>query len=200
MQQGLPRPLHLFAVRASDSHNGNHAGLLHKLGLSDAECEAAVVASNVPEAPPIPPKPASLVGTPVVPSLPLNRRPRHNWRMPRAEGSFSGDNNIACEFRQLNLQVRRTLQLGLCRDATGLDGGMDLCKRLLFTLVSVSPTKRNEAYNDNGLVPRSIRLLKDKFPDLDMYDNLSQKIEDVMTAKAIPFPLDGEYTSFLNTG
>ncbi|RYR19774.1 hypothetical protein Ahy_B03g064657 [Arachis hypogaea] len=58
----------------------------------------------------------------------------------------------------------------------------------------------NEAYNDNGLVPRSIRLLKDKFPDLDMYDNLSQKIEDVMTAKAIPFPLDGEYTSFLNTG
>lgn len=24
----------------------------------------------------------------------------------------------------------------------------------------------DEAYNDDGLVPRSIRLLKDKFPDL----------------------------------
>lgn len=24
----------------------------------------------------------------------------------------------------------------------------------------------DEAYNDNGLVPRSIRLLKDKFPDI----------------------------------
>ncbi|XP_057729313.1 cellulose synthase-like protein B4 [Arachis stenosperma] len=32
----------------------------------------------------------------------------------------------------------------------------------------------------------------------DMYDNFSRKIEDV-TAKAIPFPLDGEYASFLNT-
>ncbi|MED6182631.1 hypothetical protein PIB30_030370 [Stylosanthes scabra] len=32
----------------------------------------------------------------------------------------------------------------------------------------------------------------------DMYDNLSRKIEDV-TAKAIPFPLDGEYAVFFNT-
>ncbi|XLS71122.1 hypothetical protein HN51_027987, partial [Arachis hypogaea] len=72
---GLLRPLHLFAVRVNDSHNGNHAGPLHKLGLSDAECEAIVVASNVLEAPLVPPKLASSVGTPVVPSLPLNRRP-----------------------------------------------------------------------------------------------------------------------------
>ncbi|KAL4287141.1 Delta-aminolevulinic acid dehydratase 1 [Arachis hypogaea] len=193
MQQGLPRPLHLFAVRASDSHNGNHAGLLHKLGLSDAECEAAVVASNVPEAPPIPPKPASLVGTPVVPSLPLNRRPRHNRRMPVLREAFQ-----ETTISPANFVYPIFIHEGEEDTPTGAMPG---CYRLRWRheLVQESSTG-NEAYNDNGLVPRSIRLLKDKFPDLDMYDNLSQKIEDVMTAKAIPFPLDGEYTSFLNTG
>jgi porphobilinogen synthase len=55
----------LFVVRASERHDG----LVKKIGLSDAECEAAVVAGNVPEAPPVPPKWAAPAGTPVVPSL-----------------------------------------------------------------------------------------------------------------------------------
>jgi len=54
----------LFVVRASEKHDGP----IKKLGLSEAECEAAVVAGNVPEAPPMPPKPAAPAGTPVVPS------------------------------------------------------------------------------------------------------------------------------------
>lgn len=45
-------PSRLFVVRASDS-----------------DFEAAVVAGNIPQAPPVPPKPAAPVGTPVVPSL-----------------------------------------------------------------------------------------------------------------------------------
>lgn len=40
-----------------------------KMGMSDVECEAAVVAGNIPVAPPIPPKPGAPAGTPVVPSL-----------------------------------------------------------------------------------------------------------------------------------
>ena len=55
-----------FTVRASETHAD---GPTKKLGLSDAECEAAVVAGNVPEAPPIPSKPAAPSGSPVVPSL-----------------------------------------------------------------------------------------------------------------------------------
>lgn len=54
-----------LAVRASQSHNEP----FEKLGLSDADCEAAVVAGNVPEAPPVPPKPKAPAGTPVVPTL-----------------------------------------------------------------------------------------------------------------------------------
>lgn len=58
-------PTRLLVVRASEAHNGP----LQKLGLSDAECEAAVVAGKVPEAPPVPPKPKAPAGTPVVPTL-----------------------------------------------------------------------------------------------------------------------------------
>ncbi|XP_056166005.1 delta-aminolevulinic acid dehydratase, chloroplastic-like isoform X2 [Syzygium oleosum] len=35
-----------------------------------------------------------------------------------------------------------------------------------------SPTG-DEAYNDNGLVPRTIRLLKDKYPDLVIYSDVA---------------------------
>lgn len=58
-------PSSRFSIRASESGDGP----TKKLGRSDAECEAAVVAGNVPLAPPLPPKPAAPAGTPVVPSL-----------------------------------------------------------------------------------------------------------------------------------
>lgn len=59
-----PRPPRIFTVRAGDGD-----GSVGKTRLSDAECEAAVVAGNVPLAPPAPPKPAAPAGTPVVPLL-----------------------------------------------------------------------------------------------------------------------------------
>ncbi|KAF6171693.1 hypothetical protein GIB67_007214 [Kingdonia uniflora] len=61
---------------------------LKKLGLSDEECEASVVAGNIPETPPVPPVAASPAGTPVDSSLPLNRRPRRNRRSPVLRASF----------------------------------------------------------------------------------------------------------------
>lgn len=51
-----------FVVRASQTGDGP----AKKLGMTDAECEAAVVAGNIPEAPPVPPKPAAPAGTPVI--------------------------------------------------------------------------------------------------------------------------------------
>lgn len=54
----------MLVVKASTSD-----GSFKKSGMSDAECEAAVVAGNVLEAPPVPPVPASPVGTPVVTSF-----------------------------------------------------------------------------------------------------------------------------------
>lgn len=48
-------------VRASERRDE----FVKKSGLSDQECEAAVVAGNVPEAPPVPPKPVAPTGTPI---------------------------------------------------------------------------------------------------------------------------------------
>ena len=54
----------MFVVKGSISD-----GPMKKVGRSDAECEAAVVAGNIPEAPPVPPIPSPPAGTPVVPLL-----------------------------------------------------------------------------------------------------------------------------------
>lgn len=52
----------MLAVKADAAHDD---GRVKKIGKSDEECEAAVVAGNIPVAPPVPPKPAAPVGTPV---------------------------------------------------------------------------------------------------------------------------------------
>lgn len=52
----------MLAVKANAAQDD---GRVKKMGKSDEECEAAVVAGNIPEAPPVPPKPAAPVGTPV---------------------------------------------------------------------------------------------------------------------------------------
>lgn len=55
-----------LTVRAGEIRDN---GPIKKLGISDEECEAAVVAGNIPEAPTAPAKPAAPAGTPVVASL-----------------------------------------------------------------------------------------------------------------------------------
>lgn len=56
----------VLVVKASESKN---EWPIKKTQMSDAECEAAVVAGNAPFAPPVPPVPASPSGTPVVSPL-----------------------------------------------------------------------------------------------------------------------------------
>ena len=58
----------LVKAAAAESESGNEWAI-KKTQMSDAQCEAAVVAGNAPPAPPAPPLPASPPGTPLVSPL-----------------------------------------------------------------------------------------------------------------------------------
>ncbi|KAL7246250.1 hypothetical protein ACSBR2_001384 [Camellia fascicularis] len=176
----------LFVVRASETREGP----MKKMGLSDEECEAAVVAGNVPEAPLVPPMPAAPVGTPVVSSLvPLNRRPRRNRKSPALRAAFQETSLTPANFvyplfiheveedtpiEAMPGCYRLGWRHGLMEEASkAWDVGVNSV--VLFPKVPdalKSPTGV-EAYNDNGLVPRAIRLLKDKYPDLVIYTDFA---------------------------
>ncbi|TKY74254.1 Delta-aminolevulinic acid dehydratase [Spatholobus suberectus] len=162
----------LFVVRASDS-----------------DFEAAVVAGNLPPAPPVPPKPAAPVGTPVVPSLPLQRRPRRNRRSPALRSAFQETSISPANFvyplfvhegeedtpiGAMPGCYRLGWRHGLVEEvAKARDVGVNSV--VLFPKIPdalKSPTG-DEAYNENGLVPRAIRLLKDKYPDLVIYTDVA---------------------------
>ncbi|CAH2066422.1 unnamed protein product [Thlaspi arvense] len=173
-----------LVVRASESN-----GQAKKLGRSDAECEAAVVAGKAPEAPPVPPKPAAPAGTPISQPLNLNRRPRRNRASPFARAAFQETNISPANFVY-------PLFIHEGEEDTPI-GAMPGCYRLgwrhglveevakaravgvnsivLFPKVpeALKNPTGDEAYNDNGLVPRTIRLLKDKYPDLVIYTDVA---------------------------
>ncbi|KAJ0085802.1 hypothetical protein Patl1_08334 [Pistacia atlantica] len=175
----------LFIVRAGETRDGQ----IKKLGLSDAECEAAVVAGNAPEAPPVPPKPAAPAGTPVVPSLPLNRRPRRNRKSPALRASFQETDLSPANFvyplfihegeedtpiGAMPGCYRLGWRHGLVEEvAKARDVGVNSI--VLFPKVpdALKTPTGDEAYNDNGLVPRTIRLLKEKYPDLVIYTDVA---------------------------
>ncbi|MQM19804.1 hypothetical protein Taro_052818 [Colocasia esculenta] len=72
------------------------------------------------------------------------------------------------------MKVKKTLQSELCLDVyKARDVGIK--SFVLFPKIPdalKSPTG-DEAYNDNSLVPRAIRLLKDKFPDIVIYSDVA---------------------------
>ncbi|KAL2339759.1 hypothetical protein Fmac_007699 [Flemingia macrophylla] len=156
---------------------------------SDSEFEAAVVAGKVPPAPPVPPKPAAPVGTPVVPSLPLHRRPRRNRKSPALRSAFQETSISPANFvyplfihegeedtpiGAMPGCYRLGWRHGLVEEvAKARDVGVNSV--VLFPKIPdalKSPTG-DEAYNENGLVPRTIRLLKDKYPDLVIYTDVA---------------------------
>lgn len=59
----LPHPVSV--IRANDDREAS----VKSSGMSIEECEAAVVAGNIPQAPPPPPRVAAPAGTPAVSSL-----------------------------------------------------------------------------------------------------------------------------------
>ncbi|KAL6217104.1 hypothetical protein ACLB2K_010321 [Fragaria x ananassa] len=180
-----PRPLRRLIVRAADGD-----GQVGKTRMSDAECEAAVVAGNVPQAPPAPPKPAPPAGTPVVPLLPLSRRPRRNRRSPALRAAFQETSLSPANFvyplfiheaGQEDTPIgampgcyRLGWRHGLVEEvAKARDVGVNSI--VLFPKIpdALKNATGDEAYNNDGLVPRSIRLLKDKFPDLVIYTDVA---------------------------
>ncbi|KAI3884423.1 hypothetical protein MKX03_034763 [Papaver bracteatum] len=162
---------------------------LKKLGLTDAECEAAVVAGNAPDAPPVPPKPAAPSGTPLVSLLPLNKRPRRNRKSPVLRASFQETHLSPANFvyplfiheGQEDTPIgampgcyRLGWRHGLLEEVSkARDVGVNSI--VLFPKVpdALKTPTGDESYNENGLVPRAIRLLKDKFPDLVIYTDVA---------------------------
>ncbi|KAK9698256.1 hypothetical protein RND81_08G091800 [Saponaria officinalis] len=158
-------------------------------GLTNEECEAAVVAGNHPPAPTAPPVPKAPPATPVITPLTLCRRPRRNRRSAHHRAAFqetslspanlvyplflhegNEDTPIAAMPGCYRLGWRHGLvhQVAQARD-------VGVNSIVLFPKVPdalKSPTG-DEAYNENGLVPRTIRLLKDKFPDLIIYTDVA---------------------------
>lgn len=176
----------VLVVKASQSGN---EWPIKKTQMSDAECEAAVVAGNAPLAPPVPPVPTSPSGTPVVSPLPLNRRPRRNRRSPVFRSAFQETSLTPANFvyplfihegeedtpiGAMPGCYRLGWRHGLVEEvARARDVGVNSI--VLFPKVPdalKSPTG-DEAYNENGLVPRTIRLLKDKYPDLIIYTDVA---------------------------
>lgn len=172
-------------IRANDEHEAS----VKNKGMSIEECEAAVVAGNVPEAPPARPRPASPPGTPLVTSLALPRRPRRNRRSAALRASFQETTLSPANF-VLPLFIHEG------EEDTPI-GAMPGCYRLgwrhglveevrkahdvginsivLFPKIpdALKSPAGDEAYNENGLVPRAIRLLKDKYPDIVIYTDVA---------------------------
>ncbi|XP_042040653.1 delta-aminolevulinic acid dehydratase 1, chloroplastic-like isoform X1 [Salvia splendens] len=176
-----PRTL---TVNAAKAHSD---GPVKKMGKSDEECEAAVVAGIVPEAPPVPPKPSAPAGTPLVTPLPLSKRPRRNRRSPRAafqETSISPANLVYPLFIHEGEEdtpigampgcYRLGWRHGLVEEV-GKARDVGVNSIVLFPKVpdALKTSTGDEAYNNNGLVPRTIRLLKDKYPDLVIYTDVA---------------------------
>ncbi|KAJ6814273.1 delta-aminolevulinic acid dehydratase, chloroplastic-like [Iris pallida] len=166
----------IMVIRASNENGAS----VQSQGLSLEECEAAAVAGNFPPPPPVysPPVPE---GTPVVKPLPLSRRPRRNRKSAALRAAFQ-ETRLTPENLVLPLFIHEG------EEDTPI-GAMPGCYRLgwrhglldevykardvgvksfvLFPKIPdalKSPTG-DEAFNDNGLVPRTIRLLKDKYAD-----------------------------------
>ncbi|WVZ17997.1 hypothetical protein V8G54_005319, partial [Vigna mungo] len=186
---GLRAPQRTFNLCVPQPATKSFPPRLFVVRASDSEFEAAVVAGKVPSAPPVPPKPAAPVGTPVVPSLPLHRRPRRNRRSPALRSAFQETSISPANFvyplfihegeedtpiGAMPGCYRLGWRHGLVEEvAKARDVGVNSI--VLFPKIPdalKSPTG-DEAYNENGLVPRTIRLLKDKYPDLVIYTDVA---------------------------
>ncbi|CAH9062057.1 unnamed protein product [Cuscuta epithymum] len=179
-------PRWIFLIKSS-SNNGSGSSLRSKNTCAD--CEAAVVAGNIPEAPPVPPKPAAPAGTPSVTSLPLSRRPRRNRKSPAMRAAleettlrpanfvyplFIHEGEEDTPIRAMPGCFRLGWRHGLVEEVSkARDVGVNSV--VLFPKIpnALKTSIAEEAYNDDGLIPRSIRLLKDKYPDLVIYTDVA---------------------------
>nr|P45623.1 RecName: Full=Delta-aminolevulinic acid dehydratase, chloroplastic; Short=ALAD; Short=ALADH; AltName: Full=Porphobilinogen synthase; Flags: Precursor [Selaginella martensii]CAA52955.1 5-aminolevulinic acid dehydratase [Selaginella martensii] len=153
------------------------------------ECEADVVSGNPPAAPAAPAKAKAPPGTPVVKPLRLTSRPRRNRKSAALRDAFQETTLTPANFI-LPLFIHEG-------EEDSPIGAMPGCSRLgwrhglidevykardvgvnsvvLFPKIpdALKSSTGDEAYNPDGLVPRAIRTLKDKFPDLVIYTDVA---------------------------
>ncbi|XP_064981637.1 delta-aminolevulinic acid dehydratase, chloroplastic-like isoform X1 [Musa acuminata AAA Group] len=174
----------LAVVRASSEKEVS----VKSSGLSIEECEAAAVAGKFPDPPPLY-RPQGPKGTPVVQPLPLSRRPRRNRKSPALRAAFqettlSPSNFVHPLFIHEGEEdvpigampgcFRLGWRHGLLEEVyKARDVGVN--SFVLFPKIpdALKSQTGDEAYNDNGLVPRAIRLLKDKYPDIVIYTDVA---------------------------
>eukprot|EP00899_Mesostigma_viride_P027499 jgi/Mesvir1/7934/Mv11856-RA.1 len=153
------------------------------------EAEKAVVAGNIPECPAAPVRAKGPTGTPVGVAQDLAVRPRRNRKSPALRKAFA-----ETLITPANLILPLFIHEG---DLPQPIGSMPGCYRLgwrtgllkevrqavaegvnnviLFPKVPDALKTRcaEESYNPDGIVPRSIRLLKSEFPDLVIYTDVA---------------------------
>eukprot|EP00884_Botryococcus_braunii_P019897 jgi/Botrbrau1/6591/Bobra.0189s0018.1 len=134
-------------------------------------------------------KPAPPPGTPIVPAQDILSRPRRNRRSPTIRGAISetfitpanlilpvfihdGEKNIPID--SMPGVARLGWRHGLL-DAVAEARSVGVNSVVLFpkTPEELKTPTGEEAFNPDGLVQRSIRLLKDKFPDLEIYTDVA---------------------------
>eukprot|EP00897_Mesotaenium_endlicherianum_P005093 jgi/Mesen1/4611/ME000234S03866 len=157
--------------------------------LSIEEAEKLAVEGKAPQAPPTPPTPAAPAGTPLITPLNMAIRPRRNRRSPHLRAAFQETSISPANFI-LPLFIHEG------EEAAPI-GAMPGCQRLgwrtglidevykardvgvnqvvLFPKVpdALKTSTADECYNDDGIVQRSIRTLKDRFPDLVIYTDVA---------------------------
>ncbi|KAG6470058.1 hypothetical protein ZIOFF_071078 [Zingiber officinale] len=157
-------------------------------GLSIEECEAAAVAGNFPDPPPLY-KPQGPAGTPVVNPLSLTRRPRRNRKSPQLRAAFqettlSPSNFVYPLFIH---EGEEDVPIGAMPGCFRLGWRHGLIEEVykardvgvysfvLFPKIpdALKSQAGDEAFNDNGLIPRTIRLLKDKYPEIVIYTDVA---------------------------
>ncbi|KAK1273338.1 hypothetical protein QJS04_geneDACA018996 [Acorus gramineus] len=155
---------------------------------SEAECTGAFVLGEAPSVPLLR-RPSSPSRTPCVTHLTWSKRPRRNRKSAVLRASFQ-----ETQLSPANFVLPLFIHEG--EEDTPI-GAMPGCYRLgwrhglleevykardvginsvvLFPKIpdALKTPTGDEAYNDNGLVPRTIRLLKDKYPDLAIYTDVA---------------------------
>ncbi|CAD5314750.1 unnamed protein product [Arabidopsis thaliana] len=140
---------------------------------------------NALEAPPVPSKPA----TPLIDQPLLSRRARRNRKCPTQRAAFQETNISPANFiyplfiheGEVDIPItsmpgRYMLgwRYGLIEEvARALDVGVNSVKLYPKVPEALKSPTGEEAFNDNGLIPRTVRLLKDRFPDLVIYTDVN---------------------------
>ncbi|KAM0941747.1 putative porphobilinogen synthase [Dioscorea sansibarensis] len=157
-------------------------------GMSIEECEAAAVAGKFPDPSPFV-RPSGPKGTPVITALELTKRPRRNRKSPALRAAFqetilSPANFVHPLFIHEGEEDTPIGAMPGCFRLGWRHGLLDEVYKardvgvnsfVLFPKVpdALKSATGDEAYNDNGLIPRSIRLLKDKYPDIVIYTDVA---------------------------